>query len=46
MDDFGKGYSSLTSLKEVPVDVIKIDRDFLIDIEKSEKAQAILKTNH
>lgn len=44
MDDFGKGYSSLASLKELPVDVIKIDRDFLIDIEKSEKAQAILKT--
>lgn len=30
MDDFGKGYSSLASLKQLPIDVIKIDRDFLI----------------
>lgn len=29
MDDFGVGYSSLFSLKSIPVDVVKIDRDFV-----------------
>lgn len=28
MDDFGAGYSSLNSLKELPLDIIKLDAEF------------------
>lgn len=29
MDDFGKGYSSLSMLKDIPIDVLKLDSLFL-----------------
>lgn len=35
MDDFGTGYSSLRMLKEVPIDILKMDKT-LIDIKKNE----------
>lgn len=31
MDDFGSGYSSLNMLKDIPIDVLKIDKGFLSD---------------
>ena len=37
MDDFGTGYSSLNMLSLMPVDILKMDRGFIFDIETNEK---------
>ncbi len=43
IDDFGKGYSSMSRLKTFPIDVLKIDMDFVHGISsKSQKDQAII----
>ncbi len=42
MDDFGKGYSSLNVLKDLPVDVIKTDMEFLKDSVQPHRAEKIL----
>ena len=44
MDDFGSGYSSLNVLKDMPIDIMKIDRGLTVDIENSERGKAMLST--
>ncbi len=42
IDDFGCGYSSLSYLKKLPVDVLKIDRSFIQDIDSEPSDEAIV----
>lgn len=42
LDDFGTGYSSLTHIKFLPVDIIKLDRQFISQIENKGKDELIV----
>lgn len=44
MDDFGSAYSSFNMLKDICVDVLKIDMKFLGDTENEDRSHAILKS--
>lgn len=42
LDDFGTGYSSLARLRELPIDIIKIDRAFVTPLGESRSADATI----
>jgi diguanylate cyclase (GGDEF)-like protein len=42
IDDFGTGYSSLSYLRQLPAEELKIDRGFIIDLETSNDARAVV----
>ncbi len=42
MDDFGTGYSSLNLLKELPVDILKLDRAFFTEKDESNNEKIVI----
>lgn len=43
LDDFGTGYSSFSSLCDFPLDIVKLDRSYIVQLENNEKAKTLVR---
>jgi EAL domain-containing protein (putative c-di-GMP-specific phosphodiesterase class I) len=44
VDDYGTGYSSLAYLSQLPIDELKIDRSFILEMRRSARHAAIVRS--
>ncbi|MBQ3310465.1 EAL domain-containing protein [bacterium] len=44
MDDFGSGYSSLNMLRQIPCDILKLDRGFINDTTYNERGKIVVQS--
>ncbi|WP_168174096.1 EAL domain-containing protein [Salinivibrio sp. YCSC6] len=44
LDDFGTGYSSFSSLCNFPLDIVKLDKSYMSEIETNDKAKTLVRS--